>query len=481
MTFWKKLLDWLTAKPRRSHEINHPDLNPIDTDAIKREIRLEEVAEQLGRAGIPASDAMSLSGIEAKVVQLVDKARQGYVAWGRERLRVLNQDIIDLDITPLANKALEADTSFEHRADSLLSDLRVTLKALSDDVVALNTEFQSFRSTNHLAREPHYPSSAKKFFLVAVLVAFVVLEGVLNATFFAQGVAGGLAQGFVFAAVFSFVNIICGSGIGFVVVPNINHVKAWRKTFGFIGILAAIFLAVGIALLIAHFRDALSHRAGSPAVQALTNLSSHPFTLADINSWLLFGLSIVFALIAVLDGYSLDDPYPGYGKLARRLNLARDDYEAEMSEVRRELEDLKEEAIQELEKTADDIKTKLSRLNEAIQHKDSTGGRLNLAFSDAHNCAVALIKTFQNVNCLYRPTTAPVPAYFGETSKLAPLDVPSFATDFDREKYQKQVVLVDKVVDEKQRLIANIQASFNSKHDSLQALDAHFPSSSEQV
>lgn len=481
MTFWKKLLDWLTAKPRRPIEINHPDLNPIDTDAIKREIRLEEVAEQLGKAGIPTSDAMSLCGIEAKVVQRVDKARQDYVAWGGERLRVLNQDIIDHDITPLANKALEADTSFEHRADSLLSDVCVTLKLLSENATALHTEFQSFRSENKIAHEPHYPPAAKKFFLVAVLVTFVVLEGVLNATFFAQGVAGGLAQGFVFAAAFSLLNILLGSGIGYAVIPNINHVQTWRKIVGFVGIIAAILVAVGIALLIAHFRDALSHRAGSPAVQALANLTNHPFTLADINSWLLFGLSIVFALAAVIDGYSLDDPYPGYGKLARRLNLARDDYEAEMSEVRRELEDLKEEAIQELEKTADDIKTKLSRLNEAIQHKDSTGGRLNLAFSDAHNCAVTLIKTFQNVNCLHRPSTAPVPSYFGGTPKLEPLPVPSFSTEFDREKYQKQVVLVDKVVDEKQSLIANIQASFNSKHDSLQALVTHFPSSSKQV
>jgi len=300
-------------------------------------------------------------------------------------------------------------------------------------------------------------------------------EGVLNATFFAQGLTGGLIQGFTFAAVLSFINIFLGATLGSRVIPNIHHKNRVRKTLGFIGVALAVIFALTMALLIAHARDALNKDLENAAVIALRTLSHSPFELADINSWILFGLSIVFAVLAILDGYKLDDPYPGYGEQSRRMKIAIDNYDEEISLVRTELEELKEDAIRQLENDASEIKARLNCLSEAILSKESTGGRLKLEFSNAHACANTLVKTFQNVNQLHRPPESPVPEYFGKDVELKPLAVPSFDVSEDRVKYGIQLALSDKVASQKQELIANIQASFNSKHDALKALDDHFP------
>jgi len=476
MSLLSTLLNWLKGKPRKSYQPNDPDLNPIDTDAIKRDIRLEEEAERLGKSGIPSAESTTHSGIETKAIQLVEEARQKYVSWGQERLRVLNQDIITNDITSLANKVLEADTRFEHRADALLSDLKTTLKVLSDNAIALKNEYSKFKIGNRLEREPRYPSPSMKFFLITVLIAFICGEGVLNATFFAQGITGGLLQAFVLAASLSFLNIFVGAMFGIHLIPNVNHVKPQRITVGILGIVLALTVAMTLALLIAHARDALSHDVENPTAFALASLSQTPFELADINSWILFGLSIVFSILAIVDGYKLDDPYPGFGDISRRMNKALDEYVDEMSRVRKDLEDLKEQEIKELEDDTEQIKTRLACLSEAILHKESTGGRLSLAFSNAQMCANTLVKTFQDSNRLHRPVDKPVPAYFGKDPTLQTLVVPSFEVGGDKEKYRQQEQLKDRVAAEKQSLILKIQASFNNKHDALQALDAHFPS-----
>lgn len=476
MKLLNALLAWLKGKPRRAIQSNDPDLNPIDTEAIKRDVGLEKEAERLGCAGIPSENATSLCGLEEKLVQMVDSARQRYVTWGQERLRVLNQDIISHDITPLANRALEADATFERKADSLLSERRVSLQTLSEVAIAQSSEYHQFCEHNGLNRLSYYPSPAHKFFLYSMLAVFIVLEGVLNATFFAQGLTGGLIQGFTFAAVLSFINIVMGATLGSRLIPNIHHKNQARKALGYVGIALAIILAITMALLIAHARDALAKDLDNAAVIALRTISTSPFELADINSWILFGLSIAFAVFAIFDGYKFDDPYPGFGDQSRRLKSAIDNYEEEMSLVRSDLEDLKEGAIQQLEQDVDDIRTRLNFLSEAILSKESTGGRLKLEFSNAHACANTLVKTFQNVNQLHRPLDRPIPEYFGKDIELKPLAVPSFDVLEDRAKYEVQLALSNKVASRKQELVANIQASFNSKHDSLTALDDHFPS-----
>jgi hypothetical protein len=475
MKLLNALLAWLKGKPRRQIQPNDPDLNPIDTEAIKHEVGLEREAERLGLAGIPSQSATSLCGLEEKLLQMVDGLRQRYVMWGHERLRVLNQDIISHDITPLANRALEADATFERKADALLNERKVSLQALSEIALAQSTEYNQFRQKNGLTRLAQYPSPSGKFLLYSLLALFIFGEGVLNATFFAQGLTGGLIQGFTFAAVLSFINIFLGAILGSRLIPNVHHRNSVRKALGFLSVGLATVLALTMALLIAHARDALTSDLDNAAVVALKTLTSSPFELADINSWILFGLSIVFAVLAILDGYKLDDPYPGYGSQSRRMKIAIENCDEEMSLVRAELEGLKEEAIHQLELDAKDIKARLNFLSEAILSKEATGGRLKLEFSNARACANTLVKTFQNVNQLHRPSNSPVPSYFGKDVELQPLAVPSFDVADDRAKYEVQLTLSDKVANRHQELIANIQASFNSKHDSLKALDDHFP------
>ena len=50
------------------------------------------------------------------------------------------------------------------------------------------------------------------------------------------------------------------------------------------------------------------------------------FSIADAESWFLFALGIGFAVIAAIDAFAFDDPYPGYGKRVEIFKEATSTY-----------------------------------------------------------------------------------------------------------------------------------------------------------
>ncbi|MCY1525802.1 hypothetical protein D9M68_607950 [compost metagenome] len=144
-------------------------------------------------------------------------------------------------------------------------------------------------------------------------IATVVLEGVLNAGFFAAGLDGGLFQGFFYAGSLAAMNVGVAFIIGRFFLPNMNHVNPLRKAAGYLSLVAAFVIMGGLGLMIAHFRDALGQggdaEGGVIAAAALQALLNSPFGFHDLFSVLLCGLSVVFALGGLFEGYKLTDPY----------------------------------------------------------------------------------------------------------------------------------------------------------------------------
>jgi hypothetical protein len=472
--FW----NWLRTSTRSAPKKGHPDLYPIDVAKLTKELRLAEEGERLGKAGLPPADAKTLSGPEAAIVQRVEKARQDYVDWAVRRLTVLSQDLGKRNVTQAVNRARQADKEFERKASGALSELEGLLRTLGDTAKRLKGELETFRTTHDIAREPNFPSSSGVYFRYAILLLLILIEGTINAGFFAYGLSTGLIGGFATAGVLAAFNVIVAFAFGKFFVCYWYHTRIGQKVMGLIGFFAAVAVMTGVGLGIAHYRDSLTAEAADAAKTALQTLRASPFELRDAFSWALFGISIAFGLAALFDGLYSDDPYPGYGAIARRAQQAIDDHEDELATMRATLEELKNDELKVLDRTLQESQAAVAVFQSLIEDKKAAGSRLSTALRDADNSLAALLSRFRTENELHRGDV-PRPKHFDSKPQLLALQLPDFDTTADEAALKQQSELVESLLAEAQQVRARIQESFNQQFDRLKPLDSHFPRKGE--
>lgn len=465
---------WLTSSTQSGPKKAHPDLRPIDVAKLATELNLLGEAKRLGEAGVPAVDANIPSGPEAAAIQRVEKARQDYVDWAVLRLGLINQDIAKGDVTREVNRARQADQEFVRKASTILTEKDALLKALGDTAKNRTSELQSFKASNAIGREANYPSGIGVGLRWAFLVFLVVIEGLLNSAFFAQGLDTGLIGGASYAMSLAAFNIAVAYSVGRVAVRYANHRSMLPAVLGWFSVLFALAAMTTIGLGIAHFRDALTSESASPAAVALATLKTAPFQLNDVMSWALLGISMAFGIGALLDGLFMDDLYPGYGAATRRARQAVGDFEDELDSLREELEDLKDEELKLLDDTVQRSQASLRSCAAAVEDKKVTESRLLMAFRDADNALDALLHQFRTENQVYRRGVVR-PRYFDQPTELKPIRLPDFDTAADSKALLQQQREVALLLAEVQDIRARIQAAFNQQFDRLKPLDIHFP------
>jgi hypothetical protein len=478
MQLAKRFWTWLTTSAVGTPRKGHPDLYPLDVAKLTRELRLVEEGKRLGEAGLPSPDARTLSGPEAATVQRVERARQDYVDWAVLRLNVLSEDLGRRNVTQAVNRARQADKEFERKASSLLSEQEGVLRGLGDAARQRKAELEAFQSRHHLSREAHYPTSTGLYFRYAFLLLLIVVEGTVNAGFFAQGLSTGLIGGFAQAGILAAVNVMVAFAFGKWGLRYVNHAHLGWKLLGFASLLSAAAVMTAMGLGIAHYRDSLTSEAMDAARSALQTLRASPLELRDTFSWALFGISVAFGVMSLFDGLFTDDLYPGYGPIAKRALEAIDDHEDEMATMRSDLEELKNEELKLLDRTLQDSQAAVATFESLIQNKRDAGSRLSNALLDADNSLDALLGKFRTENDLHRGSVQR-PAYFNTRPKLRALQPVDFDTTADETSVRKQRDHVMELQAEVQQVRARIQESFNQQFDSLKPLGTHFPRKGE--
>jgi hypothetical protein len=253
-----------------------------------------------------------------------------------------------------------------------------------------------------------------------------------------------------------------------------NHTSVGPRLLGFGCFFVALAVMTGIGLGIAHYRDSLTSEAADAARTALQTLRASPFELRDAFSWALFGISIAFGFASLFDGLYCDDLYPGYGPIARRAQVAIDDYEDELATMRSTLEELKDDELKGLERTLQESQAAVAVFQSLIEDKKAAGSRLATALRDADNSLAALLSKFRTENELHRGGVAR-PEHFDTKPELLALQTPDFDTTADDASLKQQSELVASLLSEAQQVRARIQESFNQQFDRLKPLDTHFP------
>jgi hypothetical protein len=305
---------------------------PVDVAAQARAYRLEQRGTEDGTANRPdtSSDLPALAEQEIQAAIHSDRERclgdlTAHLRAERDALAHLQTA---MDIAGMRQAAGEAIAYFA----AIDASHGSSLAQAKEHAASIAEELQEFRRHNRLTRTARQPAS--RGFTWTLMAFLIVVEGVVNAVFFAGGSDLGLVGGAMMAAMFSAFNVTVGVLNGLFPLRWAHHRNPMIKLAGLIAFPALCIGSIALNAFIAHYRDvAQTTPAADPLKAAYSGLLQNPFGLRNIESWLLFGLGLVFAGFAVAKGFALDDPHPGYGAHDRRHTAARSAYDDARQDV----------------------------------------------------------------------------------------------------------------------------------------------------
>lgn len=292
---------------------------PLDIETIATDLQLETRAKESGSHNQPMPDTDLEDSLEGDI--LADIQRRAHKASEDYRSQL---DLYDGRIQR-AFLATNQRVAIEAAGESALTDFKV--QALDDldhlhnarvEVEGRERECEAFRTAHHLDRLPHLVSTSERIVRGLVLAVVVVLESMLNGSFFAQGSETGLIGGITQALVLAVLNV--GSGVlyasyGLPLLRAAQHptVLRWGVTVTY-GL-----WALGLNLFIGHFRDLFIQHAGKVMVaDLLSRLTTATLQFDDAQSLLLVALGIGLNILTVIDAQGMNDHDPRYGALGRR-------------------------------------------------------------------------------------------------------------------------------------------------------------------
>lgn len=473
MMVFKKLFSWLFVSSKSTDAHDHPDLHPLVFEDLKKELNIDLEARRLARAGLPETDATSLSSPEMKIIHRLEAVRANYKRWALERISDIHEGLNTFDITQLVNRSRQYAEEYERLANKELSDAELKLGRRRNAAERHTDDLDAFRKEHELTRQAHYPvSKAARFGLVLLGILLIIVEGGFNAFFFAQGSEMGMLGGFIQAGTLAAMNFIVPALLGRLLIPKIHHVRLLQRVLGYAGVALAVAFMLLSALAIAHVRDAMSLAVDDTvdtAAMALKTLLEAPLDLAGLSSWMLFFLSFLFGCCGLFEGYKYDDPYPGFGRRHRMAQTAIDDYHALVEQVRDEITGIKEMILESLNRDVEKAKVYVLDFGALVEDKRSSELKLKYHLSKAENMLHTLVMAFRDENKMHRNGVAR-PAYFDSTPEFQHLDFPSFDTVEDVAAHREQEKLLNTLLADVEGIRAAIQSAYDNRFDQLKAI-----------
>lgn len=409
------------------------DWKQWDFEYLLEHFDVKNIATERGLANIPASSATTQDEFHANL---------------ESRYRIIIADRT-ADINNRI-ESLESRSERAHEKIDFLNDEKVNLQdkleqdyeAYKPEITLLNSrvksakdELNKFKKQNKLTRDADYPETLWWHYFV--LISLVVIESVINASFFAEGSRAGLAGGLFIAVMVSGINVVLGYLVGKYWGKLTWSINKIFKTIGIVGFSTWVFITACFNLTVGHVRESYT---GGEFSEAMTSgfqaFKLDWFGIEDFSSWMLVLIGSLFAIVALIDGLKSDDRYPFFGALDRKLrdlqldqhslidelkNMATDETKDYLKEGDRVRKDLNKEAIS-LRESHDFVKAKVALYPDYCKHYEK--------------CFIDLINTYRNYNMEAR--IDPPPKYFHDT--------PSF--DWDTNNRDEQLSMLSKKIDD---------------------------------
>ncbi|TRZ60940.1 hypothetical protein DZA28_13745 [Pseudomonas alloputida] len=472
---WQAIRSFLLGNGRRVEDEDEASFPRIDPDKIKSDLKVIETARAHGEKGVPDFRDTRLTETEHQIQGTVGKLRAATLKTGERWLTQIQARLDGIDLTKEFNHTIQLGDEFVRKADVILSSADGELQETIKIAKARKSILEQFRTDNRLPdAPPKMHGRGDHIFKFSVLIIFCALESVINANFFAQGLAGGLLGGLMMALMAAGLNLVVAFFSGRVLI-NKNHVSAARKIAGwFAGVFGFAWTACA-GIVVAYLRFVLPQVDDDGANQlALVwqNLAAQISPFTDIEGVALCAITVIFGLVAMHHGYTWQDRYPGYAKVYGAYTEASGDVIELIEELRKKLEDEKQSTISLLE-------LKAQKAEESIRHFKSSMGEKSVARKKvtehlvlADNTIRALIQAYRYENQLARPADKPRPDYFNEPVELSDQDFPDFGLENDETRLRIQEQMLRQIRDIVEPTRSKIQSSFTAKFDQLKPLES---------
>ena len=296
-----------------------------------------------------------------------------------------------------------------------------------------------FMMDNLLTREPEIKSQTHKLLGFLTIAVLVVLESYINGRIMGPVLPGGELEGRGYAITIAVINVLGSFGAGLFILRYFNHAKKKLRYWSYLGMflyfLAILYvnLAAGVfrglaEKAMASFNSAIlntsllsAEEAAAEAFWPLDNLEALTF-----QSQLFIGMGIIFAILSLLDGYFIEDPYPKYGKIGK----AHFDKSSKLIKRKKdaivEYNDLKtiyDEKASELRNTR---LRGVERWQGVVDALQQSVHNFRAWVTDLEDSANHAIICFQEKNMDYR-SDGMVPLYFGSSLDSTSVKVFSFS------------------------------------------------------
>ena len=292
----------------------------------------------------------------------------------------------------------------ENSIDKLVSQMKSSDRKAKCDFHKMEfnkrkRDFERFKIDHALIYHPQRGVQETSFLgmttAIWIVVALYLVEAIFNASLFVNEV--GMVGGLTISLSSSLVNVVVGYFVGRFVCSRMYLGKSLStKLLSIAGFITFLFTIVYMNLMIAMYRTL---KAAETAFQVVnTSDAAWPFPhidMLDFNSALVLMVGFVFALVALLDGFFSDEPYPGYGHRYRLCVKERE-------EVLIALQGYKEDQLASILKCRDDVEKIFRHGGQCITDWGSQVNTVQRRFVDYSKWLQDLLETDKTLWDTYR-------------------------------------------------------------------------------
>lgn len=298
---------------------------------------------------------------------------------------------------------------FQVKAEAIVQEAGDELASVYQKKLEEEKNYRLFKVYHGLQRDA---APARSLFEAwAYITMMLALDGCLNAFFFKDIGALGLADGFLIAAVIAACNIAIGFMIGWGPLRYFGHRFKLHLLWA-IPVFALLVVAVGAFNWgVAHFRDLVQVNTEGGLRDVWSTLRDKPLGLLSFPSYLMGLVGIGIAVYAAARAYTMFDSYPWYGWFYKRMKGAETDFLTRVAPVK---DKIQKESEGFVSAAARDYEKFTNAAHELLADYDKIIGRIDDYHASARtieDACNAAIRTYQFSNEQVR--TSPRPAYFG--------------------------------------------------------------------
>ena len=396
-------------------EASDPIFSPIDVKKLKQELRPESRGKQRGSEENPPSDTKGLDDVEQQIVtKIVDMASQANSILTSQE-QAFQARISALNIQDPSSTIETCVTRAKGELATSRMDAEAELEILRHTKTENQDAHRKFCEDHGLERPASYPDS--KLLPYAILLALLLVESLINANLLGEGHERGLIGGFVVAGTIAFVNVITIGGLGGFGLRRILHLDSRHRLAGLSAIILFAISAIVVNLMGAHLRAShINPDVDYAMAEAFRTFVQDPLDVGDVLSWLLAVIGITFAVLAAVDFYKMDDPYPGYGHVDRQLKTAEDDHARALKERIEELVQIRDKWFDKIEDAKEKLMSSNAIYREITNHRTHVRSAFKGHLADLERTANNLLTAYREGNRQMRST--PPPRHFAHNWEM---------------------------------------------------------------